>query len=551
MRTRKFLPLALVAAATSLTAQASSHAEAPFIAQNPSVDGTDFYLFRSYEPGRDGYVTLIANYNPLQDAYAGPNFKALNPNALYEIHIDNNGDAVEDLTFQFRFTNTFADLKVPVGTINGVATSLPVPLVNLPAGSTTNGSASVLNRNETYTVDLIRGPRRGTAASAATKLSAVTGGSTTFTKPVDNIGNKSIPDYATYANQYIYDVNIPGCSAPGRVFVGQRKEGFAVNLGEVFDLVNLVPLGNRNDKGSATADKNITSIALEVPIACVTASANQPVIGAWTTASLRQGRVLNPAPQRPVESASRGAGSPVPPEVVGGAWTQVSRLSAPLVNEVVIGITDKDRFNASEPKDDAQFANYVTNPTLPVLLNVLFGDAAKVPATPRNDFVLAFLTGVPGVNQPANVKPAEMLRLNTAIPATPAANQVNVGAALCFTNAGALDTSNPGCDPAGFPNGRRPGDDVVDIELSVAEGFLLGANNPNRDANGNYQVYTDRTLQDVSQFDTTFPYLKAPQPGSPNGSNGIANPAPASTTVTPASRRSPTTSTIAVAKIAR
>ena len=523
MFTRKAIPLALAAVAASLTAQASSHREAPFIAQNPSVDGTDFYMFNSYEAGRSGFVTLIANYNPLQDAYGGPNYFALNPQALYEIHIDNNADAVEDLTFQFRFTNAFAALSVPVGTIDGVATSLPIPLVNLPP---TNATTPTLNRTESYTLNLVRGLRRSANVQPVTNAA---GGGTTFVKPIDNIGNKSIPDYAAYANQYIYSVNIPSCATPGRVFVGQRKEGFAVNLGEIFDLVNLVPLASvtpRNSKASVTEYKNITTLALEVPISCLTASAAQPIIGAWTTSSLRQARVLNPMPQGPV-TATGASPRTFGPEVSGGAWTQVSRLGSPLVNEVVIGITDKDKFNASEPKNDGQFAKYVTNPTLPVLLNALFGDAAKVPATPRGDIVQAFLTGVTNVNMPAGVVASEMLRLNTAIPATPAAAQVNVGAALCFTNDGALLLTNPGCDPAGFPNGRRPGDDITDIELSVVEGFLLGPNNPNRGADGAYQVYTDGAIQDASQFDVTFPYLKAPLPGSPNGVNGVTNPPPA------------------------
>jgi hypothetical protein len=510
------VPLLVIAAAASFGAQASSHREAPFIAQNPTVDGTDFYMFNSYESGRAGFVTLIANYNPLQDAYGGPNYFALNPQALYEIHVDNNGDAVEDLSFQFRFTNTFNRIVIPTGAPN----SLSIPLINLPP----TGNVPALNRSETYTVSLVRGPRRGANVQP---LVNATGGSATFAKPVDNIGPKSIPDYNAYANQFIHTVTIPSCATPGRLFVGQRREGFAVNLGEIFDLVNLVPLARvigRDSKGSATADKNITTLALEVPTACLTATPSQPIIGAWTTASLRQARVLNPAPQGPTTSTGASPRS-FGPEVSGGAWTQVSRLGSPLVNEVVIGIDDKDRFNASEPKNDAQFAAYVTHPTLPVLLNALFGAAANVPPTPRGDIVAAFLTGVQGVNQPDNVVGSEMLRLNTAIPATPADAQVNVGAALCFTNDGALDTANPGCDPAGYPNGRRPGDDVVDIALSVVEGFLLGAANPNR-FDGAYQVYTDGTLQDASQFLTAFPYLQPPIPGSPNGSNGISDPAP-------------------------
>jgi len=515
--------LAVAAASLATGALASSHREAPAIAQNPSVDATDFYLFRSYEPGREGFVTLLANYNPLQDSYGGPNYFALNPSALYEIHIDNNSDAVEDITFQFRFTNTLKGLAVPTGD----GKSLPVPLINIGA---VDAAGAALNRLETYTVGVVRGPRRGAAPQPLTKAS---GGSSTFEKPVDNIGTKSIPDYPAYANQFIHSVNIPGCATPGRVFVGQRKEGFAVNLGEVFDLVNLNPLNaNRNAKGSATAFKNITTLAMEVPTACLTRDANSPVIGAWTTASQRQSRILNADPSGTAGTARAKARGTA---VEGGAWTQVSRLGSPLVNEVVIGVTDKDRFNASEPKNDPQFIDYVTNPTLPVLLNVLFGDAAKVPPTPRNDLVAAFLTGVNGVNAGTNgmastvVAPGEMLRLNTAVPATAAANQQNVGAALCFSNDGSLNLANAGCDPAGFPNGRRPGDDVVDIELSVVAGFLLGANNPNRNADGSRRVYHDEALVSAADFDATFPYLKAPRPGSANGSgpngNGVVNPA--------------------------
>lgn len=504
------LAIATAIASMSLAAQASSHREAPFISQHPSVDGTDFYLFRSYESGRSGYVTLLSNYVPLQDSYGGPNYFALDPNALYEVEIDNNGDGVEDLTFQFRFQNTYQGLSVDVG--NGL--KLPIPIINLPA----NGNVPTLNRNETYTLNVVRGARRKGTAQAVSNAS---GGGTTFTKPVDNIGTKSIPDYASYANQYIYSINIPGCGTPGKVFVGQRKEGFVVNLGEAFDLFNLNPLGNTTGSPNTIDDKNITTLALELPIACLTADGKDatttktPVIGAWTTSSLRQSRVMNPQPQGP----SSGDGK-IGPEVAGGAWTQVSRLSAPLVNELVIGITDKDKFNGSEPKDDAQFANYVTNPTLAVLLNVLFGDAAKVPPTPRNDLVEAFLTGVPGVNQPAGVKPAEMMRLNVALPATAPASQNNLGALQCFDNDGNLNTGNPGCDPAGFPNGRRPGDDVVDIVLRVMEGGLLGAADPNRKQDGSHPAYTDGVTLSAADFDTAFPYLLAPIPGSPNGQNG-------------------------------
>jgi hypothetical protein len=197
------------------------------------------------------------------------------------------------------------------------------------------------------------------------------------------------------------------------------------------------------------------------------------------------------------------------PAFEGGAWTQVSRLSAPLVNEVFIGLLDKDKFNGSHPRDDGQFADYVTNPSLPELLEIIFGDAGVMAPTlfPRADLVAAFLTGVDGVNK--NGSTAEMMRLNTALPATAKGMQNSLGAAACFVN-GVLTLSNPGCDPAGFPNGRRPGDDVVDIELRVAMGYLL----PPAMAPSGQLPITDASLQEDSQFDAAFPYLRTPMAGA-------------------------------------
>jgi hypothetical protein len=488
---------ALCATTLPLLAGASSHREAPYITSSPKVDGTDFYMFRSYESGRDGYITLIANYLPLQDAYGGPNYFALDSKALYEIHVDNNGDAREDITFQFRFDDTYKNLTVPAGD-----KKVAVPLLNIGQIDT---AAANLNMVQTYRVSMVHGGRRSSLPQA---IGNATSGGEIFTKPADNIGNKSIPDYASYAGNFVYTTTIPGCSTPGRVFAGQRKEGFVVNLGEVFDLVNTNPAGPRDGEPNTIADKNITTLALEVPISCLTRG-NEPVIGAWTTASVRQVRIVNPRPSSPQRTT-----------VEGGAWTQISRLGMPLVNEVVIGLPDKDRFNGSHPRDDGQFLTYVTNPTLPVILNVLFGDAAKIPQTPRNDLVAVFLTGVPGVNQPANVRASEMLRLNTSIAPTPAPAQKDLGVL-----AG---------DNAGFPNGRRPFDDVTDIELRVAAGALcseaLTCGAQKADPNSG-TGYTDgaRAAGPVASaavvsgavsagdiYLDVFPYLATPLPGSPN-----------------------------------
>jgi hypothetical protein len=489
--------LAALAAAASCAAallapaaHASSHREAPFITTQPKVDGTDFYMFRSYESGRGSYVTLIANYIPLQDPYGGPNYFAMDPNALYEIHVDNNGDAVEDLSFQFRFRNNLADIALPVG-----GKSVSIPLIQ--AGGISAGNDAALNVKETFTVDVVRGDRRNAQRTAVTNAS---GGGRDFTKPVDFIGTKtfsSVAGYEAYAGQYVYTVNIPGCGAPSRMFVGQRKDPFVVNLGRTFDLVNLNPLaasGGTDD----LADKNITTLALEVPIACLSAGSD-PVIGAWTSASLRQVRLLDGTPKSGLQAT----------EKTGGAWVQVSRLGMPLVNEVVIGLKDKDRFNGSKPKDDGQFADYVTNPTLPALLEILFGSAGvKAPTNfPRNDLVTAFLTGVPGLNKPANVRASEMLRLNTSTAPTAKGAQNTLGVL--------------GGDNAGFPNGRRPGDDVVDAALRVSMGVLCTLNAPATfgcaptDAPSGALALTDggANISDA-MFDATFPYLRTPLPGA-------------------------------------
>ncbi len=519
--------LAVTAAITALSliseVNASSHREAPNITRTPTVDATDFYLFNSYEAGRENYVTLIANYIPLQDAYGGPNYFAMDPQAVYSIHIDNNGDAMPDVSFNFRFSNSLvndgAGVQLPIGP-QGNQKMVAVPLKNV--GGISADSSAALNFIENYTLELVTG-------NASTLL--VPTGASQFTKPYDYVGNKTFGDaaaYQAYADQYLYDVSIPGCDAMARVFVGQRKDPFVVNLGETFDLVNYVPVEGDSAPGAGDAggfpggitqssanddlnDKNVTTLAIEVPKACVTGSGNG-VIGAWTTASLPQARILNP-------NANFAR-----PEVSGGALVQVSRLSNPLVNELVIGLADKDKFNSSKPADDGQFADYVTHPSLPALLNILFKDAVNAtlgtdisdlaPSNfPRTDLVAAFLTGVAGVNQLATVTPSEMLRLNTAIPATPAAMQSALGVA--------------GNDLAGFPNGRRPGDDVVDIALRVVMGALchdipvageptnLGFCAPEDAPVGNVP-FTDGAPLNASMLDTSFPYLLTPLAGSPN-----------------------------------
>jgi hypothetical protein len=311
--------------------------------------------------------------------------------------------------------------------------------------------------------------------------------------------------------------------------VGQRQEPFAVNLPVVFDLLDAPSIASTLTGGSATGSDcgggktntqcaaanpiggyNITTIALEVPASCLTAGGST-TIGGWTTASVRQARVINPA------------GTYATPTKEGGAWAQVSRLGMPLVNELIIGLKDKDTWNASEPiNDPANFATYVTNPTLPAVIEALYGPTVPAPSYyPRADLEAAYLTGVPGVNQipadgdAASAVPSEMLRLNTGLGGTPAAaSQSSVGALPCFTQGGggALASGAPGnCDAAGFPNGRRPGDDIVDITLRVAEGYLLPASvAPTGSIN-----WTDAVEVDATKFKTSFPYFNTPNSGNP------------------------------------
>ncbi len=529
---------ALVLAATLAPqqVQASSHREAPFIAKNPKVDGTDFYMFNSYETvasggtDRSGYVTLLANYQGLQDGYGGPNFFNLDPDALYEIMVDNDGDGVEDITFQFDFDLHLAladaGFSLQVGPA-GAQKSVAVPFTAI-GGITAASEASSRNVLETYVVNIVKGPRR-----AGGSLVTVMDGTKPFGKPFDNAGPKTIGDYPTYAKSFIRPFNIPTsiCTPTGvaagstsRVFVGQRKEGFVVNLGEIFDLVNMKPiqspstaavanlLGAR-DQGAqfnTLSDKNVTTIALEVPASCLVKSPNTK-IGAWTTASVRQARVINPT------------GTFTTPAKEGGPWVQVSRLGMPLVNEVVIGLPDKNKFNNSEPKNDgANFGTYVTNPTLPELVEILFGPSSGVFAPnrfPRGDLLTVFTLGYPGVNDvapAATAVPSEMIRLNTAFGVTAPALQNPYGAVTCFdaptaTTDAVLDPTKMGCDPAGFPNGRRPGDDVVDVSIRAAMGALINTT----DAPTGQAPLVDGAGVSAANFDTVFPYLQNPLPGAP------------------------------------
>jgi hypothetical protein len=492
-------------------AAASSHGDAPAIVEMPEVAAADFYMFRSYEAGRSDFVTFLANYNPMQDPFGGPTYFPLRENAYYDIHVDTNGDGVEDLTFRFLFKNTLPDagmgLGVPVPFPTGGIVPVGIVAVS-PFGPQTcpNPLGPALNWLRSYTVRVLRGPAG--SPSSVGFLSDAASGTMRFAMPFDNIGAKTIPEYAAYAAQFVYTVKIPGCAVPGRLFVGPRKDPFAMNQGEFFDLVNLNPVGSPAAARSSLADKNVTTLALEVPIACLGAGSSGVVAG-WTTASLPMNRelVANPTFTQPY--------------LESGPYQQVSRMGNPMVAMTAIGMAQKNLFEASQPKDDAQFKVFFQTPTVPVGIEILTCfPPATFPACPppsgpapgcvmppsnlpRLDLVSFYLQGLPGLNQ--DNSGGEVVRLNTTTPPVPAAQQSNLG----FL----------GGDTAGWPNGRRPGDDVVDITLRVLEGALcyqgLGLCKP-ADAPFGQVPFTDQTWVDATQFPAAFPYLDVAIPGSPN-----------------------------------
>jgi hypothetical protein len=434
------------------TLQASSHREAPLISGDPLADNTDVYAFVS--PDHPDRVTLIADFIPFEAPYGGPNFFKFDDNVLYEIKVDNDGDAVPDITFQFRFKttvqneNTFLYNTGPIG-------SLDSPNWNI---------------RQTYTVTRVDGSN-GKGKRHETVL-----GENLPTPPV-NVGFRSTPNYDALASAAI--TQLPNTT---KVFAGQRDDPFFVDL-NVFDLLAVPPVDTNNSDG--LAGFNVHSIAIELPISSLTKDGRRPmaasdsnaVIGVWSTAS------------RPNVTVKDDDGD----QQSSKHFVQVSRLGNPLVNEVVIPVGVKDTFNSLEPTGDGAALPFVLDPEVPKLLSLLFG--IQSPPAPRTDLVAIFLTGIPGINQPPNVRPAEELRLNMGIP--PAAQPNRLGIL--------------GGDLAGFPNGRRLTDDVVDIALRA----MAGATPLTPTFNGgiNAQLGDGVNANDVA-FLTTFPFLASPHPGN-------------------------------------
>jgi len=475
------LTVSLVLGPTTTKSDASSHREAPLIVADPLADNTDTYAFRSTENGRSGFVTLIANWIPFQEPSGGPHFYKFDDTVLYEIYVDNTGDGVEDVTYQFRFKTRFTNpdsilgMAAPnqavagTGGIEPLITSLDDPDYNEP---------------QTYSVTRIdrHTGRQGVAIASG------------LVTPPNNIGERTTPNYETALGQpAVYPL-----SNGGRVFAGQRDEGFYIDVGGVFDTLKLKSIGATGGVDS-TAGFNVSTIAIEVPIQELTRSgavpssptASDAVIGVWSATSRQKISVLS--------SDSFDAGDEDP--LTLGPFQQVSRLGSPLVNELVIPLKLKDKFNRSTPANDSQFAQFVTNPQLAQLLSAVFG--ITVPATPRNDLVAIFATGIPvnAVTGPtfttflSDGRPHEMLRLNVAIP--PSSSPSRLGLL--------------GGDVAGFPNGRRVFDDVVDISLRAVAGGTpftpatnIAPNNTLGDGVANNDV----------PFLTRFPYLGTPQSGN-------------------------------------
>jgi hypothetical protein len=463
----------------------SSHREAPGISQDPVADSTDLYAFVS--PERPNMVTIIANYVPLQSPAGGPNFYSFGDDVLYEINIDNTGSGTPDITYQFQFTTEIANPGIFLYN-TGQITSIDSPNWNL---------------KQFYSVTRVEGSRTDVLATG-------------LACPPCNVGPRSIPKYHPLAAAAVHDLP----SGDGAVFAGQRAEGFYVDLGSIFDLGDLRPfqhlqlIPSHDAPGvNATAPVNVHSIAIQVPITKLTANHSQPtsvtdpnaVIGVWTTASRQTASVL---------------GRTYDENVATGPWSQVSRLGNPLINEVLIGIGDKDNWNTQSPANDSQFENYYSSPVLGALLPTLYPNVFPQLASisgPRSDLVAILLTGIPsglipGFQNYTGSTQADELRLNVAIP--PASSPSILGIL--------------GNDLAGFPNGRRVFDDVVTIELRAVAGLTYPLVNssytPDAAAGGIYDLENPNANGSPSSlaaigenYNATFPYLSNPHSGFEQG----------------------------------
>ena len=436
-------------------AQAASHREAPLIALDPTADITDFFMFRDYEPGQQDKVALIMDVIPGEEPSSGPNYWNFDPNVLYKFSVDNNGDGkADDVELEFRFRTE---------PIRGIARQFTLPFSyvggagGLPPITALDGPGSEgLGLRQRYTVTLVRGHHRTQVADGLIAVPS-------------NVGPRTMPNYAALAAQGTYDLG-NGI----KVFAGQREDPFYIDLGGVFDTLNLrrvppieTPAEDANDNVNPFGTDmlsgfNVHSIAIELPASMLTGDTGATTIGGYASTS------------RPhVEVDGDGH----------GGFRQVQRLANPLVNEAIIGTVDKDRWNSLEPDQESRFEDYYLNPRLALALELVFGvPAAKTNRTDLRDLLLKY--------QPSDRRLSELLRLNLLVPPTPFADQKRMTVLA--------DTP----DPAGWPNGRRPKDDVTDIAIRVVGGPNYVA------ARASDGVNTD----DVA-LSGSFPFLATPFDG--------------------------------------
>lgn len=448
----------------------SSHREAPEISKDPVADNTDVYAFVS--PDRPDTVTLIANYIPLEGPDGGPNFYEFGTDVRYEIHVDNNGDGIADLTYRFEFQ---VDVQNPNSFLYNTG---PITALNSPN----------FNRRQFYAVSRV--DKNGNARVLAGKLAC----------PPCNVGPRSTPNYAGLAAQAVYD--LPDGI---KVFAGQRLEGFYVDLGAIFDLGDLRPFQNLHLIPTASAagvdatkNVNVHTMALQVPITQLTKNGSKPkdvndpaaVIGVYASASRRKVNISWDNNQ----------------QLQVGPFEQVSRLGNPLFNEVIVPMSKKDLWNASSPHDDRNFAQYVQHPELAQLLPVLYPGVfphLKAYTKARADLAAILLTGIPagiipGFQNYTSSTQADLLRLNVAI--APASKPSALGVL--------------GSDLAGFPNGRRVFDDVVTIELRAVAGVTIPLVDKTYEPDGAASQVTDGLTPDLqTRYIDHFPYLGTPRSG--------------------------------------
>jgi len=466
----------LIAVGSAPPVRGASHREAPLIALDPAADITDVYAFRSWEDPTK--AVFIMNVIPSQVPASGPNFFNFDDDVVYALHfdLDRDGEA-EDAVVEFRFTTQlrapFTDLPISLAGVD------PVPGLP-PAVTALDGSGSEgLGLRQTYSVRILT--KQNGVLQFLSEMSTDVNGAPLIAVP-SNVGSRTMPNYPALAAQGIY--TLPGGA---RVFAGQRKETFAIDLASTFDTLNFrrnPPILTNAEDANDTVSPfglndfeglNVNTIAVEIPLSVL-----PPALGMYA-------------------STSRPASQPL-------RLAQVARMGNPLVNEAIIGTGSKDLWNATDPINEAQFLSFYQTPRLAALLNLAFG--LPVPPTPRNDLVSALL------QYPTGGALSELLRVDLTVPPTPAASQKRLGPLAHDAN------GNPTPDPAGWPNGRRPNDDVTDIALRVVAGVLSGnaccAGSPHdRLGDGVNFGAVPAGTPDVAAngVATAFPFLPAPLGG--------------------------------------